>query len=75
MSPPLAASQRSIRYSTCGSTAAAAARDSAVRGPSARFSATPRHDTFEGLWEVAETPGAWRDDLKVTYRRAVPNAI
>ena len=34
-----------------------------------RFSATLGHDSFEGLWQVAETPGDWRDDLKVTYRR------
>jgi hypothetical protein len=34
-----------------------------------RFSARLRHDTFEGLWQLAETPGDWQDDLKVTYRR------
>jgi hypothetical protein len=34
-----------------------------------RFSATLAADSFEGLWQVAETPGDWRDDLKVTYRR------
>jgi hypothetical protein len=34
-----------------------------------RFSATLAHDSFEGLVQVAETPGDWRDDLKVTYRR------
>jgi hypothetical protein len=34
-----------------------------------RFSATLAPDAFEGLWQVAETPGDWRDDLKVTYRR------
>ena len=34
-----------------------------------RFSATLGHDTFEGLWELAETPGDWQDDLKVTHRR------
>ena len=34
-----------------------------------RFSATLGHDEFEGLAQVAETPGDWRDDLKVTYRR------
>jgi hypothetical protein len=34
-----------------------------------RFSATLGHDSFEGLAQVAETPGDWRDDLKVTYRR------
>jgi hypothetical protein len=34
-----------------------------------RFSAKLGHLTFEGLWQLAETPGEWQDDLKVTYRR------
>jgi hypothetical protein len=34
-----------------------------------RFSATLAPDTFEGLWRLAETPGDWKDDLRVTYRR------
>jgi hypothetical protein len=34
-----------------------------------RFSATLGRDTFDGLWELARTPGDWHDDLKVTYRR------
>jgi hypothetical protein len=34
-----------------------------------RFSAMLGHDTFEGLWQLAKTPGDWQDDLKVTYRR------
>jgi hypothetical protein len=34
-----------------------------------RFSAELGRDSFEGLGQVAETPGDWRDDLKVTYRR------
>jgi hypothetical protein len=34
-----------------------------------RFSATLGHDTFDGRWELARTPGDWREDLKVTYRR------
>ena len=34
-----------------------------------RFSATLAPGSFEGLWQVARTPGEWRDDLKVTYRR------
>jgi hypothetical protein len=34
-----------------------------------RFSATLTPDRVEGVWQVAETPGEWRDDLKVTYRR------
>jgi len=35
-----------------------------------RFSATIRPDGFEGLWQLAEAPGDWRDDLRVTYRRS-----
>ena len=34
-----------------------------------RFSATLGPDAFEGRWQLAETPGEWKDDLKVTYRR------
>ena len=34
-----------------------------------RFSATLAPDAFEGQWQVAETPGDWRDDLQVSYRR------
>ena len=34
-----------------------------------RFSATLRPDAFEGQWQLAETPGEWRDDLRVIYRR------
>ena len=34
-----------------------------------RFSATLAPDAFEGLSQLAETPGDWKDDLKVTYRR------
>jgi len=34
-----------------------------------RFSATLAHDSFEGVWELARTPGDWNDDVKVTYRR------
>src|SRR5919107_4990235 len=26
-------------------------------------------DGFEGVYQLAETPGEWRDDLKVVYRR------
>ena len=36
---------------------------------SQRFSATLGHDSFEGQWQLARTPGDWQDDLKVTYRR------
>ena len=35
-----------------------------------RFEATLGPDGFEGLWQLARTPGDWRDDLRVTYRRA-----
>jgi hypothetical protein len=34
-----------------------------------RFSATLGPDGFEGLAQLAETPGEWKDDLRVTYRR------
>ena len=34
-----------------------------------RFTATLGHESFEGVSQVAETPGDWRDDQKVTYRR------
>ena len=34
-----------------------------------RFSATPARDHFEGLWQLARTPGDWQDDVKVIYRR------
>jgi hypothetical protein len=35
-----------------------------------RFSATLAHDAFEGLWQLARTPGDWQDDLHVNYRRS-----
>jgi hypothetical protein len=34
-----------------------------------RFSAKLGHDVFEGVFELAETPGDWQEDMKVTYRR------
>ena len=34
-----------------------------------RFSATLGPDVFEGQWQLAETPGDWKDDLSVSYRR------
>ena len=34
-----------------------------------RFSATLDRDAFEGRWQLTLTPGAWEDDLSVTYRR------
>ena len=33
-----------------------------------RFSATLAPDEFEGVFELAETPGEWREDMRVTYR-------
>ena len=34
-----------------------------------RYVGTLGEESFDGAWQVAETPGEWRDDLKVTYRR------
>ena len=34
-----------------------------------RFTAALGPDEFEGLWQLAETAGEWKDDLRVTYRR------
>ena len=34
-----------------------------------RMVATLAPDTFEGVYQLARTPGDWQDDLKVTYRR------
>ena len=34
-----------------------------------RFSASIGPDDFVGQWQLAETPGDWRDDLRVVYRR------
>jgi hypothetical protein len=34
-----------------------------------RFSATLGAESFDGVNQLARTPGDWRDDLKVTYRR------
>jgi hypothetical protein len=34
-----------------------------------RFSATLGADAFDGLWQVAETPGDWKDDVRISYRR------
>ena len=34
-----------------------------------RFEARLGDDAFEGLWQLARTPGDWRDDLRVVYRR------
>ena len=34
-----------------------------------RYEAKLAPDAFTGLWQVAETPGEWKDDLAVRYRR------
>lgn len=34
-----------------------------------RMSATLGHDGFEALYQLARTPGDWKDDLRVTYHR------
>ena len=34
-----------------------------------RFSAELGQDSFDGLWQLARTPGDWQDDLKVAFRR------
>ena len=34
-----------------------------------RFSAEPSGESFAGRWQLARTPGDWRDDVEVTYRR------
>lgn len=39
-----------------------------------RFSATIRRNSFDGLWQVAPTSGAWQDDLRVIYRRTDKSA-
>jgi hypothetical protein len=38
-------------------------------GFSQRLTATLGAETFEAVIQLAETPGDWRDDMKVTYRR------
>jgi hypothetical protein len=34
-----------------------------------RFSATLEPERFEGVFELAETPGDWQHDMRVVYRR------
>ncbi len=34
-----------------------------------RYAARVGPDGFEGLWQVARTPGDWEDDLRVVHRR------
>jgi hypothetical protein len=33
-----------------------------------RFEAAIADDVYEGMHQLAETPGDWKDDMKVTYR-------
>lgn len=35
-----------------------------------RFSAAIAPGTFEGVFEIASTPGDWQRDMRVTYRRS-----
>jgi hypothetical protein len=35
-----------------------------------RFAATIGPDGYEGVFELAETPGEWLQDMRVTYRRS-----
>lgn len=34
-----------------------------------RFSATLGPDTFQGVFELAQSPDDWQEDMRVTYRR------
>jgi hypothetical protein len=34
-----------------------------------RFTAELGEDGFDGLWQLAQTPGEWKDDLRISYRR------
>jgi hypothetical protein len=34
-----------------------------------RFSAALAPDSFHGVFELAETPDEWQEDMRVTYRR------
>ncbi len=40
-----------------------------------RYEATIGEERFEGLWQLARTPGDWRDDLRVVYRRERPRGL
>jgi len=39
-----------------------------------RFSATVHPEHFAGTWQLAKTPGEWRDDVRVSYRRSEPSS-
>jgi len=34
-----------------------------------RLTATLAPDVYEGVFELAQTPGEWQEDMRVTYRR------
>ncbi len=34
-----------------------------------RYAATVGEDGFEGVWQLARTPGDWKDDVRFVYRR------
>jgi hypothetical protein len=34
-----------------------------------RFAAPLGPDAFGGTWQLAQTPGEWQDDLRISYRR------
>jgi hypothetical protein len=34
-----------------------------------RFRAVLGRDAFDGLWQLARTPGDWKDDLAIAFRR------
>jgi hypothetical protein len=34
-----------------------------------RYAVTPAPDAFVGLWQVARTPGEWKDDVRFAFRR------
>jgi hypothetical protein len=40
-----------------------------VPGFDQRFTATLGDDAFEGVGQLAETPGAWVDDIRIAFRR------
>ena len=64
-------------FDSCGvrRTYAIALEDGVLRmwrdqpGFDQRLTARIAPDSFEGVFELAEQPGEWKEDLKVTYRR------
>lgn len=39
-----------------------------------RFTATLGRNSFQGQWQLAQTPDDWQDDLKVIYHRSDQSA-